>query len=374
VKFLTLTERVQLQKILTHKTSLKTADAEFRSALLTNCGLKQYCSLIQLDQPQLPFVTILCQQLSEVHPTVCGCPRLGLVIFLEYLSAIDNSISSEDQDFITHVIRKWEQQQQLSSQKTPQNQIANLLAQGRQKYSTVASGEAPIKVDRDVIIDYDLEAPMAKFRQEVGYEGAFVFAIGYRHLMILEQYIIERLRRELRGKTRRQNEQLEIRLYRKSIVTPADIEREFLNKYQFADFTELFNTQGNTDMMLIIWNYDIPEKLMKPLAQDFWTKINRSISPCLKNQSRCLVIVWANVGKRPLPGVNGCTTLPAPKKFKPCDLLPWFRSQLKMGGIREEQIQHYLQRLANQDGELIGTYQEMNQIIHELQGSSRLYG
>ncbi|NES24918.1 MAG: hypothetical protein F6K41_39920 [Symploca sp. SIO3E6] len=373
MKFLTLTERAQLQNLLTHKTVLKTADAELRSALLTNCGLKEYFSLIQLDKPQLAFVTILCQQLSEVHNTVDGFPRLGLVIFLEYLSAIDISLSPEDQGFITHVIRKWEQQQ-FSSQKTPQEKIANLLAQERQKYSTVASGEPPIKVDRDVIIDYDLEAPMAKFRQEVGYEGAFVFAIGYRHLIILEHYIIERLRRELRGKTRRQNQQLEIRLYRKSIATPADIEREFLNKYQFADFTELFNTQGNTDMMLIIWNYDIPEKLMKPLAQDFWTTIARSISPCLKNQSRCFVIVWANVGKRPLPGVNGCTTLSTPKKFKPCDLLPWFRSQLKMGGIREEQIQHYLRRLENQDGELIGTYQEMNQIIHELQGSSRLYG
>ncbi|NEQ70013.1 MAG: hypothetical protein F6K21_31895 [Symploca sp. SIO2D2] len=373
MKFLTLTERVQLQNILTHKTVLRTADADLRQNILSICELDKYSSLLTLDTNSSNFAISLCARLSDDSVTTGNTERLGLIVLLEYLSDSDESISPEDKGFITHVIKKWEQQQ-LSSQKTPQNQIANLLAQGRQKYSTVASGEPPIKVDRDVIIDYDLEVPMAKFRQEVGYEGAFVFAIGYRHLMILEQYIIERLRRELKGKTRRQNEQLEIRLYRKSIATPADIEREFLNRYQFADFTELFNTQGNTDMMLIIWNYDIPEKLMKPLAQDFWTKINRSISPCLKNQSRCLVIVWANVGKRPLPGVNGCTTLPTPKKFKPCDLLPWFRSQLKMGGIREEQIQHYLQRLANQDGELIGTYQEMNQIIHELQGSSRLYG
>ncbi|NER24494.1 MAG: hypothetical protein F6J86_34680 [Symploca sp. SIO1B1] len=373
MKFLTLTERVQLQKILTHKTSLKTADAEFRSALLTNCGLKQYCSLIQLDQPQLAFVTILCQQLSEVHPTVCGCPRLGLVIFLEYLSAIDNSISSEDQGFINHVIRKWEQQQQFSSQKTPQNKIANLLAQGRQKYSTVASGELPIKVDRDVIIDYDLEVQMAEFRQKVGYEGAFVFIIG-GHSTILEQYIIERLRRELKRKTGRQNEQLHIRLYRRRITTSMDIEREFFSNYQFEDFIQLLDTQGNTDIVMIIWNYDIPDKFMKPLAQDFWTKISYCVSPYLKNQSRCLVMVWANVGKRRLPRMTGFTTLPTLNKFEPLDLSSWFRNRLQREGIREEQIEHYLQRLRNINGDLIGTYQELNHIIHELQGSSRLYG
>jgi hypothetical protein len=36
-------------------------------------------------------------------------------------------------------------------------------------------------------------------------------------------------------------------------------------------------------------------------------------------------------------------------------------------------IEYYLNRLASQCGNLIGTYQEMNQIVRELQGSSRLY-
>jgi len=373
VKCLTYSESYRLQKILIKNTDLQASDINYRHALLINCGLEKYCSLIPLDEPTSRFVPILYQKLSEIYIPFDGSQRLGLIVFLEYLSQLDIIISLEDKTFIGHVIRKWEQQQS-SSQKTQHKKITNLLAQGRKASSTLAPVQQPIKVDRGVIINYDLEAQMAKFRQQVGYEGAFVFAIGYRHIIILEQYIIERLRWELRQKTKRQNEQLEIRLYRKSIATSTDIEREFFSKYKFEDFTELFDTQGNTDIVLIIWNYDIPEKFMKSLAQDFWAKISYSVSPCLKNQSRCLVIVWANVGKRPLPGVMGCTTLPTPKKFKCCDLLPWFRSQLKMEGITEEQIEHYLYRLENQDGELIGTYQEMNQIIHELQGSSRLYG
>jgi hypothetical protein len=375
VQFLTYPEINQLQKILINNTLLQTSDVDFRNALLTNCGLGTYCSLIPLDKPPFQFVIILCQKLSEVHITVDASQRLGLIVFLEYISQIDISLASDEKSFLNHVITKWEQQQNFSPQKTQRNQIANLLAQGRKESPTVAPVQQPIKVDRGVIINYDLEAQMAKFRQQVGYEGAFVFAVG-GHDTILEQYIIERLRRELRQKTERQNERLEIRLYRKSILTSTDIKSEFLNKYNFEYFTDLFNAQGNTDIVLIIWNYDIPDKFMKSLAEDFWADITFSVSPCLKNQSRCLVIVWANVGKRPLTGLTGLTALPSPKKFELCDLLPWFRSQLRMEGIEEDLIDYYLDRLEKQcgNGDLIGTYQEINQIVQELQGGTRFYG
>ncbi len=375
MQFLTYQEIIQVQKILINNTVLRTSDADFLSALLTNCGLEKYCSLIPLGKPSLRFVPILYRELSAIHIPVDESQRLGLIVFLEYIIQIDINFSSEEKSFINHVIKKWEQQQTSSTQKSQRNQIANLLAQGRKESPTVAPVQQPIKVDRGVIINYDLEAQMAKFRQQVGYEGAFVFAVG-GHDTILEQYIIERLRRELRQKTGRQNERLEIRLYRKSILTSTDIEREFLNKYKFEYFTDLFNAQCNTDIVLIIWNYDIPDKFMKSLAEAFWADITFSVSPCLKNQSRCFVIVWANVGKRPLTGLTGFTALPSPKKFELCDLLPWFRSQLRMEGIEENLIESYLERLEKQcgDGDLIGTYQEINQIVQELQGGTRLYG
>lgn len=375
MNFLTYPEINQLHKILINNTVLQTSDVDFRNALLTNCGLEKHCSLISLDKPPLQFVIILCQKLSEIHIPVDESQRLGLIVFLEHISQLDIISSSEEKSFINHVIKKWEQQQTFSTQKSQRNHIANLLAQGRKESSTVAPVQQPIKVDRGVIINYDLEAQMAKFRQQVGYEGAFVFAVG-GHDTILEQYIIERLRRELRQKTERQNERLEIRLYRKSILTSTDIEREFLNKYKFECFTDLFNAQGNTDIVLIIWNYDIPEKFMKSLAENFWADITFSVSPCLKNQSRCFVIVWANVGKRPLTGLTGLTALQSPKKFELCELLPWFRSQLRMEGVEEKLIEYYLDRLEKQcgNGDLIGTYQEINQIVQELQGGTRLYG
>lgn len=372
MQFLTYPESCDLQKILINNTLLQTADEDFRGALLTNCGLGKYCKLIPLDKPPLQFVIILCQKLSEVHITVDASKRLGLIVFLEYISQIDMSLSSEDKSFLNHVITKWEQQPKISPQKQQRNQIANLLAQGRKESPTLAPVQQPIKIDKGIIIDYDLDAQMTKFRQQVGYEGAFVFAIG-GHDTILEQYIIERLLRELRQKTKRQNERLEIRLYLKSISTSKDIARELLTKYNFESFTDLFKAQCNTDVVLIIWNYNIPAKSMKSLAETFWVDISSSVLHCLKNQSRCFIIVWANIGKRPQ---TGFTALASPKNFKLCELLPWFRSQLRDEGIDEKLIEYYLNRLEKQcgDGDLIGTYQEINQIVHELQGGTRFYG
>lgn len=373
MRFLTYSESSRLQKLLINNTLLQTVDVDFRSALLKTCGLEKYCSLIPLDKPSLQFVIILCQKLSEVHVIVERSEKLGLVIFLEYLSQIDPNLSTEDQDFIQHVITKWEQRQTASNQKSQQNHIADMLALGRKESRSSAYVQQPIKVDRGVIINYDLEAQMAKFRRQVGYEGVSVFALG-GHDIILEQYIIERIRRELRQKTGRQNERWEIRLYRKSIFTSTDIEREFLNKYQLECFTDLFNVQWSTDILMIIWNYDIPDKIMKTLAKSFWLDVISSVLPCLENQSRCFIIVWANVGKRPITGLSGLTAIPTPNQFELSDLLPWFRGQLRMEGIGEDQIEYYLNRLKSQCGNLIGTYQEMNQIIHELQGGTKLYG
>jgi hypothetical protein len=47
-----------------------------------------------------------------------------------------------------------------------------------------------------------------------------------------------------------------------------------------------------------------------------------------------------------------------------------------MEGIEENLIEYYLDRLEKQcgNGDLIGTYQEINQIVQELQGGTRLYG
>ncbi|MGK7871794.1 MAG: metallophosphoesterase [Xenococcaceae cyanobacterium] len=119
MEFLNLQEKGQLQQILTNKTLLRTADADLRSAVLSNCGLGKYCSLLRLDATPFQFVVSLCAQLSEVSITVENSERLGLIVFLEYISEIDLNLSAEDKEFIQYVISKWEQEQANSPGSVP---------------------------------------------------------------------------------------------------------------------------------------------------------------------------------------------------------------------------------------------------------------
>ena len=115
MEFLNLQEKAQLQQILTNRTLLRTADADLRSAVLSNCGLGKYSVLLPLDATSFQFVVSLCAKLSEVYITVEHSERLGLIVFLEYLSQIDLNLSAEDKEFIEYVIAKWNLEQKNSS-------------------------------------------------------------------------------------------------------------------------------------------------------------------------------------------------------------------------------------------------------------------
>lgn len=116
MQFLIQNEIIQLQKILTTKTVLKTADVDFRSALLINSGLGNFLSLLPLDKPTFQFVVVLCEKLSGVSILVGTSQRLALIVFLEYLSQSDPSLTSEDKNFIKYVVHQWEQQKAGTNQ------------------------------------------------------------------------------------------------------------------------------------------------------------------------------------------------------------------------------------------------------------------
>lgn len=373
MEFITYPEFRELQNILINNTILQTYDGDDYSTLLTNCGLGKYCSRISLlnkPSPSIRFIPSFCKTLSEVHIIFEASERLGLIVFLEHIMQLEFPFSHQEKELISHIIKKWDKWQSTNNQKPQKKQFNDMLAQGRQESPINSVVQSPIKVDRTIIVNYDLEQQMSRFRTQVQYQGAFVFTVG-GNVTILEEYIIERIKQELKQKTERQTEPHTIKLYQQSILTSKDIEQNFIKQKQLERFTDLFN-EHNTDILLIVWNYDIPPKRIKPLAKSFWEEITTPILPLLKKQNRCFIMVWANVGKSPL---NGCdfTVLPTPDKFEMCELLPWFHNQLKIKGVGEDSIEHYLNRLKNQCGHLLGTYQEINQIIRELKGSFRLY-
>jgi CHASE2 domain-containing sensor protein len=114
MEFLSPKEKAQLQRILTRSSQLQTSDE--RRNFLIFCGLEDYCGLVQLDQPLGKFVISLCSTLSKVYIIVEDYEKLGLIVFLEYLSQTDLNLAAADRKFLEHVIGKWNLDQKDSSE------------------------------------------------------------------------------------------------------------------------------------------------------------------------------------------------------------------------------------------------------------------
>ena len=126
--------------------------------------------------------------------------------------------------------------------------------------------------------------------------------------------------------------------------------------------------------MLIIWNHNIQDEQLIKLAVSSCQNITQQAEPFLKGKSRCFVIIWANItGKKYLP--ENFTLLPIPHKFEKLDELEaWFRGELRQVEINhgqrleESEIKTYVSKIKAQYGNLLGTYQAIQDIILELRG------
>lgn len=145
MEFLTPQEKTKLQQILINHSLLRAADADFRSALLINCGLGTYCSLLPLNANNLQFVITLCSKFSEVYITVDNSEKIALVVFLEYISESDPNLSTEEQEFIKNVITKLEQGQKHNTSRQQVEQLSSLpdlfLAPSKPTYELVGRSD-----------------------------------------------------------------------------------------------------------------------------------------------------------------------------------------------------------------------------------------
>ena len=359
MKFLTPTEIGTLHQVLIDSIYIKETD--LRRVPLEIYELGTLCDRIQTDKPAQIFVPILCNELSKEWVA----DKLVLVMFLEYVRDADITLSQDARDFINHAIAKCQEWQ--AKKRAQQKSINNLLSKGRQESPQLAPVEQLSRIDRGAIVSYDLDRAMTSFKAKLASEGAFAFTVGGDRT-VLEQYIIERIRRELSQKTGRKNDILEIHLINSE--KEIDIEGEFLKRYQYDRFTDVFRDITRPDIVLIIWNHDIPQKIIKQLAKKFWEDTHASVLPYLQGRSRCFVTIWANVGKSYRIGFD---ILPIPKQFQLGDLSAWFRGQLIEAKLGNDAIERYIERLQNHCGELFWSYREMSKIIQEIQGGTRFY-
>jgi len=362
--FLTFEERIKLHGILTDRTLLGVADAITVINLLKNSELLSVCRGFNAHVVPAVRVSNLCAILSDVYVTVGTSQLLGLVAFLKYLSPIDPYLSDDDRDFIEHVVAKWERSRDSDVQKR-RSQISYMLAQARQAQPQPVPASQRVKIDRGIIVYFNLEALISEFHQRLGYEGAFAFAVGGPSTL-LEHYVIERILLELRNKTQRPYKRIDLRLYRDDISAGARaIEDKLVVSQNCGQLCDLFADDSSVDILLIVWNYDVPKREMSLVAASFWDRASAQILPLLQDKGCCFVAIWANVGGDPL---DKFIVLPVPSRFDVPSLKQWFRGRLKQLGLEDDVINHYINRLESQHGHLIGTYHEMDQIVRELQG------
>jgi hypothetical protein len=97
-------EIATLKQILTRSLNLQTTDD--RRDFLSICGLEKVGASIQLDKPLSQFIINLLAQLARVYIEADSSKRIGLVIFLEFISKIDSSLSEKDKQFIEYILIK----------------------------------------------------------------------------------------------------------------------------------------------------------------------------------------------------------------------------------------------------------------------------
>ena len=371
MKFIIPADRSQLLQILINNNYFQGMnDSKSLRAFLNNCGLGDYCNSINFTETLPYLIPRLCDELSKIY-LENEDKKLGLIFFLESITCdydfLFNFTIEEKQFIQERVIQRWK-----PSQTTYKNheRTTTLLAEGRKKH---VPHHPPLKIDRGIIVNFDLKETTLQFNQRIGYQGTFAFSLGGDRTL-LDEYIILRMQRELQNFTGRPHKRFEVSLHCRKILENQNIEHYFLKRYPYERLTNVFEDSVNSDVLLVVWNYDIPSKIMQPVAQSFWQEIEPQLLPIMQIQNLCFVLILANIGNLDKSPIEGFISLPTPAKFEFADLASWFSSQLKQEGIANNWIDYYLNRLEDQCENLVGTYQEMKEIIHEMQGGFRLYG
>lgn len=355
----------KLQTIM--KENFSGCSPQYLESLMSNCNIENQLN-VNYSCPPKEFVEIFWAQATNQYYYDGSDKEIILIRFLKYFKYKFKE-TTDEREFITKLIAKYNQTIENSEFQPMHTNYNDLLARARQEQPQELPNSQPAKIDKEIIVGYDLESLAHEFTHRVGYEGTFAFTIS-GHDTILKDYIIERILRDLKHNTKRPYNKREVRLYANDILTGGEvIESKFKICHECQNIVDWFCTEAYLDIVLVVWLYDIPEKNredMEAVAMNFFEKSRIELNPFIKQKSRCFVILFANVGFEHY--ISGLTNITIPKEFDTTSLSQWFRGYLQNNlKIEDDVINRYLVRLQSQHGHLIGTYQELQRIISELQ-------
>lgn len=250
--------------------------------------------------------------------------------------------------------------------------IQDALARTRESRAQITPSLRRSKISRNTFVKFNLGEMMKTFNKCLGYDsicsGIFEFSIGGDY-GVLNKYLIERFLLELEDRTKRPLRRMnDLHIYLEGMSDGShSIEQELIAQEEYGCLADIFDYDPLLDTVLIIWNHNIPKAQMEIAAESFRIGIK---SPKTLEQltrlRRLFVIIWANVGSRPLKSPN---VLKVPNKFNMDTLSNWFKDLLETLRyeskieLEDSQIDNYVSRLEKHHGYLLGTYREMEDIM-----------
>ena len=230
--------------------------------------------------------------------------------------------------------------------------------------------QQPVKIDKDIIVSYDLDTQMREFSKRLNFGGVYAFAISGQS-NVLRDYIIERMCKELKNKMGRNHRKIDISLLREDAIEDKQylMQQKIIFKYGYNTIIDLFKEDPSMDIVLTVWNHFFPLETTREVAEFFWSYVATYIAPFLDITGQCFVVVLANVGEKMIiEQLDHFTLLPIPERFDIGHLTQWMSGWLKGRGVRSSDVESCINRLRDNHGHFLPTYQEIENIINDLKG------
>ena len=354
---LSIDEKIQLEEILTDY---------FNGLEKPSEGLKAMINIseVQIDITAIDYNLPVKELVPNFLSLILKKPE-DLESFLKYLQ---NKLDSDEKLTIKGYIEKLK--------RSRINQIPDhrsRMSKKRQQNHERPTSKTDIRINNDIIVKYDLDELVYKFRKALDYQGVFAFNIREDY-KILKNYIIKRILQELEEKTQREYRRppIDIILNQDQSIESID---NYLKIYNINKITDLLSDIHPLDVVLIIWTYYIIDKhKLNSMIDNLLQQIKTKCDCLLENKSQCLIILFANVNAKSYmqesismeKSINDCITLDLPQKFDINKLCRWFRGILQQSNIPEHEINMYLERLKSAPYDLLPIYNTLEGIIDEL--------
>lgn len=190
-------------------------------------------------------------------------------------------------------------------------------------------------LDKDVIIKYDLTPLVRTFEDGLRRKkGVYGFWLAGTDETVIEEYILERLKRALVEQLIRQPHQLSLYLYLANLEGQAEenfIEKQLENQKRMS-LTELLEAQSSycPDIFFVLWTYSFPHEVLQRIMEPFWQKIKNQLEPEFSKKNRCLICVCVNIGFQngSLADFTGLA-IDESEWFGSEEMLEWFEARLQ---------------------------------------------